>query len=67
MASFSAELRVNGTGYSLTHCAFGVQQETYQRGQASAKVRYGLVQLTLDVVDMGCWYGLLVWAVANSD
>lgn len=59
MASFSAELRVSGASYPLTHCTFGVHQDTYQRGQTSAKVRHGLVQLTLDVPADD---GLLVWA-----
>ena len=49
MASFSAELRVAGHAFALTHCTFGVAQATHQRGRVSTEVRYGPVQLVLDV------------------
>ena len=61
MASFSAELRVAGHAFTLTHCAFGVEQATHQRGRVSTKVRYGPVQLVLDVPDGEL---LLAWAAA---
>jgi len=59
MASFSAELRVSGHVFALIHCAFGVEQAIYQRGQASTKVRYHPVQLVLDVPEGDT---LLSWA-----
>ncbi|WP_317196659.1 type VI secretion system tube protein TssD [Hymenobacter negativus] len=51
MASFSAELHVAGHVFPVTHCHFEVEQATQLRGRASAKVRYGPVQLVLDVPD----------------
>jgi len=52
MASFSAELLVEAHRYPLLTCMFGVQQQTYQRGRVSAKVRYEPVHLTVDVPTM---------------
>src|SRR5205823_9095692 len=49
MASFSAELHVAGHVFPVTHCHFEVEQATQLRGRVSAKVRYGPVQLVLDV------------------
>lgn len=49
MASLAAYLLVEGHQYPVTHCTFGVQQQTYQRGRVSAKVRYEPVHLTVDV------------------
>jgi hypothetical protein len=49
MASFAAELHVAGHVFSVTHCLFEVTQATQLRGRVSAKVRYGPVQLVLDV------------------
>jgi len=51
MASFSAELHVAGHVFPVTHCLFDVTQATQLRGRVSAKVRYGPVQLVLDVSD----------------
>ncbi|RZK26370.1 MAG: hypothetical protein EOO63_14770 [Hymenobacter sp.] len=51
MASFSAELHVAGHVFPVTHCVFDVTQATQLRGRVSAKVRYGPVQLVLDVPD----------------
>jgi hypothetical protein len=51
MASFSAELHVAGHVFPVTHCHFDVTQATQLRGRVSAKVRYGPVQLVLDVPD----------------
>lgn len=51
MASFSAELHVAGHVFPVTHCLFDVTQATQLRGRVSAKVRYGPVQLVLDVPD----------------
>jgi hypothetical protein len=51
MASFSAELHIAGHVFPVTHCHFDVTQATQLRGRVSAKVRYGPVQLVLDVPD----------------
>jgi len=51
MASFSAELHVAGHVFPVTHCHFDVTQATQLRGRVSANVRYGPVQLVLDVPD----------------
>ena len=59
MASFFAELRVAGESFSVLQCAFAVEQATHQRGRVSTKVRYGPVQLTLDVPEDDT---LLAWA-----
>ena len=59
MASFSAELHVSGESFPVTRCAFGVEQATHQRGRVSTKVRFGPVQLTLDVPDGETLFG---WA-----
>jgi hypothetical protein len=59
MASFSAELHVAGHIFPVTHCLFDVTQATQLRGRVSAKVRYGPVQLVLDVPDGDV---LLAWA-----
>jgi|GEM_PF-3397819 len=59
MASFSARLQVEGQAFQVQHCSFGVQQATHQQGRVSAKVRYGLVQVLLDVPDGEV---LLAWA-----
>ncbi|MGI4759314.1 MAG: type VI secretion system tube protein TssD, partial [Janthinobacterium lividum] len=50
MSSFYAELTVDGQPpYPLRQCQFEFTQATDQRGRAAAKVRHGLLQLTLDV------------------
>lgn len=49
MASFFAELHVAGHVFPVTHCHFDVTQATQLRGRVSASVRYGPVQLVLDV------------------
>jgi hypothetical protein len=51
MASFFAELHVAGHVFPVTHCHFDVTQATQLRGRVSAHVRYGPVQLVLDVPD----------------
>jgi hypothetical protein len=51
MASISAELHVAGHVFPVTHCLFDVTQAPQLRGRVSAKVRYGPVQLVLDVPD----------------
>ena len=50
-ASFSAELHVARHIFPVAHCLFDVTQATQQRGRVSAKVRYGPVQMVLDVPD----------------
>ncbi|MGI4735330.1 MAG: type VI secretion system tube protein TssD [Janthinobacterium lividum] len=59
MASFSAELQVAGQRYSVRYCSYEFTQATSERGRVSAKVRHGLVHLTLDVPDDDA---LLGWA-----
>ena len=59
MASFYAELQVTGFPYPVRHCTYEFTQATSERGQVVAKVRHGLVQLTLDVPDDD---QLLAWA-----
>jgi hypothetical protein len=50
MSSFYAELTVDGQmPYPLRQCQFGFTQATDPRGRAAAKVRHGLLHLTLDV------------------
>ncbi|RZJ93136.1 MAG: hypothetical protein EOO60_05750 [Hymenobacter sp.] len=51
MASFYAELHVAGATYPVRHCVYEFTQATSERGRVVAKVRHGLVQLTLDVPD----------------
>ena len=60
MASFSARLQVEGHTFPVGQCLFEVQQPTHLRGRVSAKVRYGPVQLLLDVPDSEV---LLSWAI----
>ena len=61
MASFYAELQVAGTTYPVRSCAYEFTQSTNERGRVAAKVRHGLVRLTLDVPDGD---ELLSWAAA---
>jgi hypothetical protein len=49
MSSFYAKLTVGGQTYPLRQCQFEFTQATDQRGRAAAKVRHGLLHLTLDV------------------
>ena len=51
MASFYAELQVAGATYPVRHCTYEFTQATSERGRVVAKVRHGLVHLTLDVPD----------------
>ena len=59
MASFYAELQVAGRTYPVRHCSYEFSQATGERGRVAAKVRHGLVRLTLDVPDDDV---LLDWA-----
>lgn len=59
MASFTAELQVAGQRYPVRHCYHEFTQATSERGRVSAKVRHGLVRLTLDVPENDV---LLSWA-----
>lgn len=61
MASFYAELQVAGATYPVRSCAYEFTQSTNERGRVAAKVRHGLVRLTLDVPDDDAW---LDWAAA---
>ena len=58
MASFHAELEISGTTYPVRSCYFEFTQAINERGRAMAKVRHGLVHVTLDVPDDA---GLLAW------
>lgn len=49
MASFSAQLLVAGQRYPVRQCTYEFTQATGPRGRAMARVRTGLVYLTLDV------------------
>ncbi|RYY13935.1 MAG: hypothetical protein EOO36_15065, partial [Cytophagaceae bacterium] len=49
MASFSAELMVAGHTYLVRLATYEFTQAADLRGRASAKVRHGLLHLTLDV------------------
>lgn len=59
MASFYAELQVAGNTYPVRTCTYEFTQATDGRGRVVAKVRHGLVRLTLDVPNDA---GLLDWA-----
>jgi len=59
MASFYAELQVAGATYPVRFCTYEFTQATSARGRAVAKVRHGLVHLTLNVPDDDT---LLDWA-----
>ncbi|MBO2013000.1 type VI secretion system tube protein TssD [Hymenobacter negativus] len=59
MASFYAELEVEGHTYPVRWCQLGFEQATYERGRVQGKVRHRLLHLTLDVPDGD---QLLAWA-----
>jgi hypothetical protein len=61
MGSFFAQLQVAGQTFPVLHCTFEVHQATHQRGRVSTKVRYGSVQLVLDVPEGDV---LPAWAAA---
>ena len=49
MASFYAEITVDGHTYLIRQCTYSFSQATDNRGRVVTKVRHGHVQLTLDV------------------
>ncbi|UOQ74814.1 type VI secretion system tube protein TssD [Hymenobacter cellulosilyticus] len=49
MASFHAELYINGQAYPVLWCALEFQQQIQERGRVSARVRQGPLLLQLDV------------------
>jgi hypothetical protein len=51
MASFYAELHVEGGSYRVVHCAYSCHQATDARGRVQAKVRHRPLELVLDVPD----------------
>jgi hypothetical protein len=53
MASLSADLYVSGQRFPVVQCTYGTDQATDGRGRVVAKVRYGPVQVVLDVPDNG--------------
>ncbi len=59
MASFYAVLQVASFAYPVRSCTYEFSQATDGRGRVAAKVRHGLVRLTLDVPDDDL---LLAWA-----
>jgi hypothetical protein len=59
MASFYAELQLAGAFYPVRNCTYEFRQAIGEQGRVVAKVRHGLVQLTLDVPDDDL---LLDWA-----
>lgn len=61
MSSFYAELEVAGATYPLRQCNYEFTQATDERGRVVAKMRHGLLHLTLDVPENE---QLLAWAVA---
>ena len=61
MASFYAELLVEGNSYRVVHCRYACHQATDARGRVQAKVRYAPLELVLDVPTDD---GLLAWAHA---
>jgi len=62
MASFYAELHVEGGSYRVVHCSYSCHQATDARGRAAAKVRHSPLEL---VVDVPTDDGLLSWAEAR--
>ena len=61
MASFYAELHLNGRAYPVRLCHFALHQDTDERGRVVGKVRHGPLGLTLDVPEDD---ELLTWAAA---
>lgn len=59
MASFYAELHLEGAAYRVVHCTYACQQATDGRGRVQAKVRHSPLQLVLDVPEGDA---LLAWA-----
>jgi hypothetical protein len=59
MASFAAELEVDGRTYPVRLCRFEFKQATDARGRTRGKVRHGLVSVVVDVPDDDA---LLDWA-----
>ena len=61
MASFYAELLIEGTAYRVVHCSYACHQATDARGRVQARVRQAPLELVLDVPDNDV---LLAWAHA---
>ncbi|MBF9219808.1 type VI secretion system tube protein TssD [Hymenobacter ruricola] len=61
MASFYAELEVDGHTYPVRWCRFAFEQAINERGRARGKVRHGQLHLRLDVPESD---QLLAWAAA---
>ena len=59
MASFSAELEVDGQVYPLVLCTYSFTQSIGARGRVNEKVRHGLLEIVLDVPNSD---QLLLWA-----
>ncbi|UOQ71856.1 type VI secretion system tube protein TssD [Hymenobacter cellulosilyticus] len=61
MASFYAELHLEGVVIPMLQCSYSFQQTTDARGRVTTRVRQGPLQLLLDVPDDGAEL-LLSWA-----
>ena len=62
MASFYAELHVEGDSYRVVHCSYNFHQATDARGRVAAKVRHHPLELVLDVPTNDA---LLAWAATT--
>ncbi|UOQ52603.1 type VI secretion system tube protein TssD [Hymenobacter cellulosivorans] len=64
MASFYAELHLEGVAIPMLQCSYSFQQTTDARGRVAARVRQGPLHLVLDVPDVGGEL-LLSWAATS--
>jgi len=62
MASFYAELHVEGGSYRVVHCSYSCHQATDARGRVAAKAQHSPLELVLDVPTDD---GLVAWAEAR--
>jgi hypothetical protein len=62
MASFYAELHVEGGSYRVVHCSYSCHQATDARGRVAAKAQHSPLEL---VVDVPTDDGLVAWAEAR--
>ncbi|MFD2520220.1 type VI secretion system tube protein TssD [Emticicia soli] len=64
MASFSAELQLQGISYRVVSCEYSLHQPTDSRGKTMASVKSGLIKLTLASETSNQHKTLSDWAVA---
>jgi hypothetical protein len=62
MASFYAELHVEGSFYPVVHCSYSCYQDIDARGRVNGKTRHHPLELVLDVPTDD---GLISWAAAT--